>query len=259
MTVTVLDRILRKKEEEVEQLKRDFPFGIRVNRKTHPSLYERFRKSKTMNIISEIKRASPSKGAIHLHVNPKEQGRLYEENGANAISVLTDQPFFQGSMKDLEAVRQEVKLPILCKDFIMDPIQIDRAKAAGADVILLIASALDPDALRRLYAYAQEQELDVLLEVHDEKEMEQALALEAKIIGINNRNLKTFQVDLAVTERLLKAYGRSDIVFVAESGIRTRADVKRVSEAGAKAVLVGETLMTSRNLSETFSQLKIDL
>src|SRR5699024_8738257 len=147
-------------------------------------------------IISEIKRASPSKGAINTDVDPVKQATAYEALGASAISVLTDKPFFQGSMDDLRAVRAAVDLPILCKDFMIDPIQIDEAKAAGANMILLIAAALDDAALKSLYTYSLEQGLEVLCEVHNESEMERVLSLGATIIGINNRDLNTFTVDL---------------------------------------------------------------
>lgn len=162
-------------------------------------------------------------------------------------------------MSDLEAVRQNVTVPVLCKDFMIDSIQIDRAKAAGADIILLIAAALQQDQLASLYSYAKEQELDVLLEVHNEEEMERALLIDADVIGINNRDLKSFVVDLGVTERLLQSYWHPEKVFIAESGIRTAADVERVKAAGAKGILVGETFMKSGNIGKTFRELKISL
>src|SRR5690625_1363292 len=155
-----------------------------------------------MSIIAEIKRASPSKGDINAAIDPVKQAKLYADNGASAISVLTDTPFFKGSMDDLRAVREVVNIPILCKDFMIDRIQIDVAKSAGANIILLIAAALDDNHLDKLYDYAKEHDLEVLCEVHNEEEMERVLKLGAKLVGINNRNLNTFKVDLKTTERL---------------------------------------------------------
>ncbi|MGM7635086.1 indole-3-glycerol phosphate synthase TrpC [Bacillus sp. Hm123] len=259
MTITILDRILAKKKEEVEQLKGNVQKQVNSSNRRKASLYEACMQSTTMNLIAEIKRASPSKGAINLNVNPQQQAQLYESSGADAISVLTDEPFFKGTMDDLRSVREKVNGPILCKDFIIDPIQIDRAEQAGANVILLIAAALQQQQLQELYEYAKERALDVLLEVHNEEEMERALAINAKIIGINNRDLNTFQVDLATTERLLQAYDQPDIVFVSESGIQTKEDVERVRDAGARAILVGETLMKSSDIPHTIDELKIRL
>lgn len=259
MNATILDKILAKKQEEVERLKQTFQVSIPKEKQEKRSLYTRFYESKKMNIISEIKRASPSKGDIHPDVDPVRQAKEYEQSGADAISVLTDEPFFKGMMSDLEAVRQNVTVPVLCKDFMIDAIQIDRAKAAGADIILLIAAALQQEQLASLYSYAKEQELDVLLEVHNEEEMERALLIDADVIGINNRDLKSFVVDLGVTERLLQSYWHPEKVFIAESGIRTAADVERVKAAGAKGILVGETFMKSGNIGKTFRELKISL
>ncbi|KKB39034.1 indole-3-glycerol phosphate synthase TrpC [Bacillus thermotolerans] len=259
MSTTILDKILAEKHKEVAELKQSFQAGKPVKRQDKGSLYDRFSRSGKMNVISEIKRASPSKGEINAGVDPVKQAIQYEASGADAISVLTDTPFFKGTMEDLMAVRQAVDVPVLCKDFIIDQIQITRAAAAGADVILLIAAALDQDQLRSLYRYAKEQQLDVLLEVHNEEEMERALAVDADVIGVNNRNLKTFMVDLGITERLLAAYYEPNKVFISESGMRTTEDVERVKQAGAKGILVGETFMRSTNIAETFQQLKTSL
>lgn len=222
--------------------------------------YDSFIQADKMNIIAEIKRASPSKGNINPGVKPAKQAEEYEASGANAISVLTDKPFFKGTLDDLKEVRKAVGLPILCKDFIIDRVQIDAAKQAGANVILLIAAALEDDKLRSLYEYAYHQDLEVLLEVHNEEEMERALLLNPPVIGINNRNLKTFEVDLGTTERLLAQYGKDrDRLYISESGMKTTEDVERVRKAGAKAILVGETLMLSCNIQQTMNQLKVDL
>src|SRR5699024_9811511 len=173
-----------------------------------------------MGIIAEIKRASPSKGMINEGVDPIKQAEIYAKNGANAISVLTDYPFFKGTMDDLRAVRAVVDIPILCKDFIIDKVQIDQAKAAGANIILLIAAALDDTDLTELYHYAKDLELEVICEVYDETEMERVLTLEPEIIGVNNRNLKTFEVELDNTAKLASMVTNPDTIFISESGIQ---------------------------------------
>ena len=182
-----------------------------------------------MAMIAEIKRASPSKGIINQHVDPVKQARLYEANGASAISVLTDTPFFKGSMEDLRQVRRTVNVPILCKDFIIHEIQIDHAKAAGANIILLIAAALDDKRLADLYAYATSKNLEVICEVHNELEMDRALRLNPTLVGVNNRDLKTFKVDLSVTGRIAQMTANTDIILIGESGIRNQADVEELA------------------------------
>lgn len=255
--MTILDEILAEKAKEVAKLK------LETFKATHtkqvPTFREQIKDSKRMNIISEIKRSSPSKGPIQMEVDPVAQAKSYELNGAAAISVLTDTPFFNGTMDDLRAVREAVNLPILCKDFIIDPVQIDQAKAAGANIILLIVAALDYGQLTSLYDYAIEQDLEVLVEVHNEDEMERALNLDAKIIGINNRDLKTFTVDLDTTKELASMIMDPETILISESGIRTKADVIQVESSGANVILVGETLMRSDDLDATFEELRIPL
>lgn len=255
--MNILEKIIAKKEKEVAKLKRETFSQVKTGE--IPTLREKVTQEKKMSIIAEIKRASPSKGPIYMDVDPVLQAKEYERLGAAAISVLTDEPFFHGSMEDLQAVRKEVKLPILCKDFIIDPVQIDRAKAAGANIILLIVAALDQDTLQRLYHYAKQLALEVLVEVHDEAEMERALALGAKIIGVNNRDLKSFTVDLVMTEKLAAMVTDPDVIFVSESGIRTKADVETIAKTKAKVILVGETLMRSADLASTFKELRVPL
>ncbi|MEN2767055.1 indole-3-glycerol phosphate synthase TrpC [Ornithinibacillus xuwenensis] len=256
--MTILDDILKVKEKEVASIKADgvtFP-----NNDYQPrSLYDSFMKNNQLNVIAEIKRASPSKGDILTKVNPAEQASKYTSAGAGAISVLTDSPFFKGSIQDLQAVRHVVDIPILCKDFIIDTVQIDRAKACGTDVILLIAAALPKAKLIELYFYAKYQELEVLLEVHNQEELQLALEMDAKIIGINNRDLKTFQVSLSVTEKLAKQVNTNEVLLISESGIVTKADAKRAAHAGAKGILVGETLMRSTDINATMRELTIEL
>lgn len=215
--------------------------------------------STTMNIISEIKRASPSKGNINQEVDPVLQAKKYEAEGAAAISVLTDPAFFNGTLEDLREVRKAVNLPILCKDFVIDPIQIDRAKAAGANIILLIVAALEDQQLEDLYHYAKSLDLEILVEVHNEEEMKRALQLNPEIIGINNRNLKTFEVDIATTENLAGMVTNPDTILISESGMKTKEDVIRARDVGAKAVLVGETLMLAPDIKQAFSELRVPL
>lgn len=256
--MTILDDIIQEKQKEVAQLKQE-TFHQKAPVYRGKRFAERIRERRQMGIIAEIKRASPSKGLINGEVHPAKQAKAYEANGASAISVLTDTPFFQGTMDDLLEVRNEVDLPILCKDFIIDTIQIDRAKAYGANIILLIAAALDALRLRELYDHAVEQGLEVLCEVHNEKEMETVLQLEPELIGVNNRNLKTFEVDLSITERIADMVEREDTILISESGIRHQKDVEEVAQAGAEVILVGETLMRSKALAETMQALQIPL
>ncbi|GER69671.1 hypothetical protein BpJC7_09740 [Weizmannia acidilactici] len=245
--MTFLEKILAEKEKEVSRLKTSGERYVPANREA-PSLYETFMQAEKTCIIAEIKRASPSKGDIKTVVDPVQQALAYEKAGAGAISVLTDETFFNGTIKDLKEVSDAVRLPVLCKDFIIDEIQIDRARANGASVILLIVAALNPERLEQLYRYARGQGLEVLLEVHTEQELGTALQVGPDIIGINNRNLKTFEVDLGVVERLARKIDDPEILIISESGIRTRKDVVRVERAGAKGILVGETLMRSGDL-----------
>ncbi|SDM48823.1 indole-3-glycerol phosphate synthase TrpC [Sediminibacillus halophilus] len=255
--MTILDEILAEKVKEVAQLKHSYHPASRASVSAKRSLYDRFIQAETVSIIAEIKRASPSKGVINTAVNPPEQAQEYAENGAGAISILTDRPFFQGTMLDLEAVRGKVEVPILNKDFIIDEIQIDRAKDYGADVILLIAAALPKKRLDALYQYAKAKDLDVLLEVHNEEELKTAKSVGAEIIGINNRDLKTFEVDIGVTEHLASQIKNPETLIISESGFRHRADVERVRQHGVKGILVGETMMRSGNLAQTFSDLRV--
>jgi indole-3-glycerol phosphate synthase len=251
--MSILQKILVQKEREVAKLIGQ-TFDHYANKPTQ-TFKERISSSEHIGIIAEIKRASPSKGNIRLDVNPAEQARKYEAHGASAISVLTDHYFFHGSIEDLRTVREAVNLPILCKDFIIHPIQIDRAKAAGANIILLIAAALPEDKLVQLYNHSRKLDLEVLCEVHNEREMNMAMKIGFDLIGINNRDLNTFEVDLTTTENLAKPGTDPETILISESGIKSQADVIRVKEAGADAVLIGETLMASDNLSETFHML----
>ena len=207
-----------------------------------------------IGLIAEVKKASPSKGVICPDFDPVRIAKEYEAAGASCLSVLTDEKFFQGSLDYLRAIRQAVKLPLLRKDFIIDERQILEAIEWGADAILLIVAILDDARLKRFHDLAVEAGLAVLVEVHDEEEMDRALAIGAPLIGVNNRNLKDFVVDLAVTERLA-AKVTKDHLLVAESGIFTRADVERLKACGSRAILVGESLMRSGNIGAAVGQL----
>ncbi|BDS07716.1 indole-3-glycerol phosphate synthase [Oceaniferula spumae] len=206
-----------------------------------------------LGIIAEVKHASPSAGIIDPNFDPLRQANMYIDGGASCMSVLTDEKYFKGSLADLTKISPISSIPLIRKDFIRHEIQIYEAIIAGADAILLIVAALDQDTLKRLYQVARDFQLDVLVEVHDLPEMERALDLGADLIGINNRNLKTFKTDLATTERLADEVG-DDVLLVSESGIKTAADCMRVLEAGANAILVGETLMKANNPAETMQQ-----
>jgi len=207
-------------------------------------------------VIAEVKKASPSAGIIAADFNPLSQAREYARGGAHALSVLTDQNYFHGDLAYLRQIRDQVELPLLRKDFIIHELQVYESVVAGADAILLIVASLDDAKLRALYDCAKSCQLDVLVEVHDLREMDRALDLGADLIGINNRNLKTFIVDLATTEELAEEIP-NDVVGVSESGIKTAEDVRRVRAAGINAVLVGETLMRAKNVPEKLAELML--
>ena len=193
-------------------------------------------------LIAEVKRASPSKGVIRTDWDPQGHARDYAAGGATCLSVLTDERFFRGSNSVLVDARAAVSLPVLRKDFLIDPWQIAESATLGADAVLLIVAALDDERLAELHAAALDASLDTLIEVHDEAELERALKLAPRLIGINNRDLRSFVTDLGVTERLA-ALAPPDVVLVSESGISTPDDVARVARVGVRSILVGESLM----------------
>ncbi len=195
-----------------------------------------------LGLIAEVKKASPSVGVIAESFDPVNQARLYAQAGASAISVLTDEKYFQGRLSYLTQIRQAVEVPLLRKDFMVHEVQIYESVIAGADAILLIVAALTDEELVRLQRCAHSFQLDVLVEVHDREELERAIDMEARLIGINNRNLRTFEVDLHTTEALSEEVP-DDVLLVSESGIRTPEDARLVHSWGANALLVGEALM----------------
>lgn len=197
-------------------------------------------------VIAEVKKASPSAGVIRAHFNPAEIARSYEAGGAACLSVLTDRQYFQGSAEYLQQARAACSLPVLRKDFIIDGWQLLESRVMGADCILLIASALSLGQLQQLEGQARGLQLDVLLEVHDETELDMALQTKAQLIGVNNRNLKTFVTDLAASERI-RPLIPADRMMVTESGIHNRADVERLQQHGIQAFLVGEAFMRADN------------
>jgi indole-3-glycerol phosphate synthase len=205
-------------------------------------------------IIAEVKKGSPSKGVIRHAFDPLGIASIYAENGAACLSVLTDVHFFMGDLAYIPAIRKIVGIPLLRKDFIFDPYQVFEARAAGADAILLIAAMLDLSQLRDLASLARELGLDVLLEVHDEGEMETALQTDCPLIGINNRNLRTFETSLKTTERLAPLVPPERLI-VAESGINARKDIELLANAGAKAFLVGESLMREADIGAKLREL----
>lgn len=255
---TILDKIIAVKKEEIKVLRNSLQTFTSVSAPRR-SLIEKLEQANDISIIAEFKRASPSKGNINSDVDPKVQAKLYTEAGADAVSVLTDETFFKGSLQDLEAIRSSIVQPILCKEFIIDTIQIDAAKQAGADIVLLIAAALNDDKLHELYQYAREKDLEVLMEVHDEREAERVLKTDNRLIGVNNRNLKTFEVNIGVTEKIAPLIKREGRFLISESGMKTVEDVERVAKVGANGILVGETFMKHSSPKDAISQMKLPL
>ena len=211
-------------------------------------------------IIAEVKKASPSKGIIREDFNPKKIVSIYEKAGASCISVLTDKKFFQGGFEILKSLREYTDLPLLCKDFIISPYQVYKARVSGADAILLIAAILTDADLIYLKKIAEQLKMDVLVEVHNFEEMERILSLNSfKLIGINNRDLKTFQTDIKVSINLMNTYSDSinqnKVIFISESGIKTHEDLNNLKSHGIRGVLIGESLMKEEDIESAFKKL----
>jgi indole-3-glycerol phosphate synthase len=241
---TFLEKVRQLKQEEVAAAKHSAPLAdLRSLIRDLPPTRD-FRGAlagEGLALIAEVKRSSPSAGKIAPITDPGKLARLYREGGAAAVSVLTESGWFGGSLDDLAVVKAEVDLPVLRKDFLIDPYQIYQSRAAGADAVLLIAELLDPDTLADFISRAEELDLACLVEAHSGEALEMVLKAPAPIVGINNRNLKTLAVDLETSIRLLPLVP-GDRIRVAESGVKTATDVRRLAEAGADAVLIGETL-----------------
>lgn len=244
--MTILDEILASKAREVAQLTEPGAVPALPVR----SLLDSLRRHGPVALIAEIKRKSPSRALIREDFDPPAMARAYEAGGAAALSVLTDGPYFGGSLADLAAARAAVELPVLRKDFLISPKQVHQARAAGADAVLLIAAALDDEALAELMGTCRQVGVEFLLEVHTTQEMDRALALEAPLVGINNRDLRTFQLDLAVTRELaLRALEADSPPFlVSESGIHTPEHRRLLECGGVQAMLVGESLLRRADL-----------
>jgi len=257
--VNILDEILAHKRCELAEAKvRIAPAALAEQAEgTAPrgGFREALRSGPLPRVVAEVKRRSPSKGEIRADFDPVACAKAYADAEAAALSVLTDERFFGGHLDILRAIRSAVTLPLLRKDFVVDPYQIDEACVAGADAVLLVVAALDPEDLAELFGHARARGLDALVEVHDEKELGAALAAGADLVGVNNRDLRTFDVDLATTERIA-AIVPGEVVLVAESGIHEPEDIERLERAGAHAVLVGESLMRQPDVGAALRRLR---
>ena len=260
----ILDKILISKKEEIASSKlaksiHDLENDIRNNNDMRPfiaAIEEKFI-SKDVAIIAEIKKASPSKGIIRANFNPDQIAKSYENGGATCLSVLTDKDYFQGNPSYIQLVKNHCKLPVLRKDFMIDHYQIFESKALGADCILLIVAALELNQMKELESLAAELDMDVLVESHDEHELEKALQLKTKLIGVNNRNLKTFDVSLQTTLNLLKEIP-NDKITVTESGIFTSQDINLMKQHGIYSFLVGEAFMRDDDPGKSLKQLLVN-
>lgn len=256
----ILDEIVRNKRNEVAELKQRVPLRDleeRLDALPRPRDFRTALRMPGISLIAEIKRASPSRGDMLPDLEAIDLAALYEQSGARAISVLTDEKYFKGTLADLTSVHQQVRVPVLRKEFIIDPYQIIEARAARADAILLIVRILSDAEIREFQQLARNLDMAVLVEAHTEDEIKRARDAGAHIIGINNRNLDTLEVDVMNTMRL-KRHVPGGVTLVSESGIYTRAHVKMLEDGGVDAILVGESLLTSRNIQEKIRELMHD-
>lgn len=256
-TQTVLDKILEHKVSEITAAQARVPLPQVIDRAKSAApprdMLAALRRD-TVALIAEVKHASPSKGVLIELFDPVALGTVYAQHGAAAISILTDEKFFMGHLDHLTAVRHAVEIPVLRKDFVLDPYQVYEGRAAGADAILLIVAALADNQLTELHALIRELGMAALVEVHNEAELERALQIDPLLLGINNRDLKTFHVDLDTTARLARLVP-DDVILVTESGIRNEADVRWMSQMGAHAVLVGEALVQAENTAQAVQEM----
>ena len=254
----ILDKIVAHKKKALAKLKESVPLSSLEKLAQTVERPRGFRQALAcfpeVALIAEVKKASPSAGVIRNEFDPVEIGKIYEDCGASAISVLTDNHFFQGSLSSMQEVRQAVRIPVLRKDFIIDPFQIYEARASGADAVLLIVAILSDRELVAFLALCRELGLETLVEVHTEEDLNKAIEARADVIGINNRNLKTFEVDIETTLDLITELPKG-ITWVSESGITNRHDITRLGEAGVDAVLVGTTLMKAADIGAKVREL----
>lgn len=256
----ILEEIAAKTIERIEAEKRRLPLGelqaaVRDMESNTGFPFEKAMTKPGMSFICEVKKASPSKGVIAEHFPYMEIGREYERAGADAMSILTEPFYFQGSNEYLSAIRKEVSIPLLRKDFTVDEYMLYEAKQIGADAVLLICAILSQTQLEEYAGIARELGLSALVEAHDEQEIQMALKAGAKIIGVNNRNLKDFTVDISNSIRLRELVPK-EILFVSESGMKTRDDIARLEENGTNAVLIGETFMRSDDKAGMLRELR---
>jgi indole-3-glycerol phosphate synthase len=255
---TILDEIVASKREEIQRAKRETPVAVLRKRLVDAPPVRDFlaplARPGSIRLIAEIKKASPSAGIIRADFHPVRIAEIYQQHGAACISVLTDQPYFQGSLEDLRRVRAAVGLPILRKDFVIDVYQVVESRVAGADAVLLIAECLDDALLRELHGAVVELGMTPLVELYKPANLPRVLETGARIVGVNNRDLRTFKTDLEHTLRLRRQIP-DDRVVVGESGIRSREDAERLESAGVHAMLVGETLMASPDIGAAVDEL----
>jgi len=254
----ILQEIVAHKRTEVDRAKRLRPTAsLEASLAAAPTVrgfVAALQAREPIALIAEVKQASPSAGLIRSEFDPVKTATAYERHGAACVSVLTDEKYFHGSLDDLIAVRQAIRLPVLRKDFFIDRYQVLEARAAGADCVLLIAECLDDCRLRDLYFYASELGMDALIELYEVENLERVLKLEPALIGVNNRNLRTFITELEHTIQLAPRIV-PQALLVSESGIRTQGDVLKLREAGVRAILVGETLMRSDDVGAKIGEL----
>jgi indole-3-glycerol phosphate synthase len=253
-----LDKIVKEKQKELEERQKAMPIAElkdAIEQKPAPIDLAKELKGEGISLIAEIKRASPSKGDLNVNLDAVALAKTYADNGAAAISVLTEKNYFKGSGQDLEAVKNALpNVPVLRKDFILDPYQLYEARVWGADAVLLIAAILDDSALKELITLSHRLGMHCLIEVHDENELKRALKCDAKLIGINNRNLQTLEVDINVTKKL-RPLIPPECLVVSESGIKSQEDIEKLKAWGVDAVLIGEALVTASDIPAKIKEL----